>query len=213
MKRPNKETKVCSHCNKLITRNKSDFNPNSRDFYCSKQCRIQGWCKPTILVECLYCKKQFHKKPKQIRSEKHFCNLTCFAKHTNNIGKFQPKISKRSKLEKWLESNLVSQYPNIHFQFNKRKHIGHELDIFIPELKVAIEINGVYHYRPIYGEDKLNKIQKTDQQKVQVCESMGIDLLVINTTSQKTFSEKTSIPFLNLIKEKIEEKIGRGGRI
>lgn len=207
MKRPNKETKNCSHCGKEITRNKSDFDPNSKNYYCSRECRSLGWSKPVYAVECLYCKTIFYKKPKQFKSDKHFCCLPCFGKYTNISEKLQPKICKRSKLEKWIGNQLILKYPTLEFQLNKRKHIGHELDIYIPSIKLAIEINGVYHYRPIYGQEKLDKIQKTDQEKVKTCKSLNIDLLVIDSTPQKSFSVKSSQVFLDEIINKIDEKI------
>jgi len=212
MKRPNKETKICSHCGKEITRNKSDFDPNSKNYYCNKECRSLGWSKPVYGVECLYCKIIFYKKPKQFKSDKHFCSQTCFGKHHNRLKELQPKICKRSKLEKWIADELIILYPSLDFQFNKRKHISYELDIYIPSIKLAIEINGVHHYRPIYGQEKFEKIQKTDQEKVKACKTLNIDLLVIDSTPQRNFSVKSSQVFLDEIINKIDEKISGTGQ-
>jgi hypothetical protein len=35
------------------------------------------------------------------------------------------------------------------------------LDFYFPELRFAIELNGITHYEPIYGEDKFEKIKNS----------------------------------------------------
>ena len=36
--------------------------------------------------------------------------------------------------------------------------INSELDVYVPSLNLAFELNGIFHYEPIYGEKKLNQI-------------------------------------------------------
>lgn len=38
------------------------------------------------------------------------------------------------------------------FKFNDRETIGLKLDIYIPSLKLAFEINGVFHRKNIFGK-------------------------------------------------------------
>lgn len=59
------------------------------------------------------------------------------------------------------------------------KHNGWELDIQFPTLKFAIEINGIWHYKPIRGEEKLIKIQNRDKIKAEVCKLTGIELFIL----------------------------------
>lgn len=56
---------------------------------------------------------------------------------------------------------------------NTRKSIGLELDIYLPELGVAIEINGLYWHSELF-KDKNYHIKKTEK-----CESLGIRLIHI----------------------------------
>jgi hypothetical protein len=50
----------------------------------------------------------------------------------------------------------------------------------MPQLKIGIELNGIIHYEPIYGEDTLIRIQKNDKRKMITCFELGIELIVIN---------------------------------
>jgi len=90
---------------------------------------------------------------------------------------------------------------------NDKTAINSELDIYLPKLRLAFELNGIYHYEPIYGAKKLNQIQNNDHRKFAACYEHGISLCVIDTSSQKRFTEKTSEPFLSLIVKIIDEAI------
>lgn len=81
------------------------------------------------------------------------------------------------------------------------------LCIYIPSLKLAFELNGIFHYEPIYGEDKLNQIQNNDIEKNKSCINEGIKLCVINTSEQKYFKEKSSKKYLNIISNNINTSV------
>lgn len=57
---------------------------------------------------------------------------------------------------------------------------GYEADIVIPAIKLAIEWNGIVHFKPIYGQTKLNKIQQRDAEKQKIASKKGINLLVVS---------------------------------
>lgn len=70
-----------------------------------------------------------------------------------------------SKAEKFLRKKLMeNEYEVI---LHKKGLIAgnHEIDIFLPELKTVIEIDGPQHFLPIWGEEKLNQTIKYDIQK------------------------------------------------
>ncbi len=56
---------------------------------------------------------------------------------------------------------------------------GLEVDISIPELKVGIEWNGIVHYEPIYGVQKLAKIRSLDARKQQNAVERGVLLIIV----------------------------------
>ena len=49
----------------------------------------------------------------------------------------------------------------------------------IPELNLAIEWNGIVHFKPIYGKKKLNRIQELDNEKLKIASNKDINLIVI----------------------------------
>jgi hypothetical protein len=114
--------------------------------------------------------------------------------------------TRRSKLERWLEQKLTQNYPQLEIHYNKTDVINAELDIYIPVLKLAFELNGIFHYEPIFSEEKLQRIRNNDDRKFQACLEHGIELCVINTSSQKYFKEKTGIKFLDIICNIIDMK-------
>ena len=106
-----------------------------------------------------------------------------------------------------IEEKLLKKYSNLEIIFNDRKQIGYELDIFIPSLKLAFELNGIYHYEPIYGNFKFRQIQERDANKFQLCHQNNISLCIIDTSSQKYFKEQTSQKFLNIIIKIIDDAL------
>lgn len=54
-----------------------------------------------------------------------------------------------------------------------------ELDLFIPALKTIIEVDGLSHFEPIWGEDQLKKQIKFDTQKDGIILSRGFRIIRI----------------------------------
>lgn len=60
---------------------------------------------------------------------------------------------------------------------------GLELDVFIEELNVGIEYQGIQHFQPIKhwgGEESLEKLKKRDKLKQQLCKKNNIHLIYFN---------------------------------
>ena len=127
-----------------------------------------------MLVICKHCSKEFLKNFSQIKKQpNHYCTHSCAAKYNNTHRKSGNRIS---KLEIFLQNNLNGFV----FEYNNRTICdGLELDIYIPSLKLAFEINGIFHYKPIFGIEKLEKIIKKDNLKKEKCSNKGILLISI----------------------------------
>jgi hypothetical protein len=173
--------------------------------FCSHKCAKTNF-KTKQILSCTNCNKNFEKFPSQIKRSKlnnHFCSNSCAAIYNNT---HKTKGNRRSKLEKYLEIELIKLYPNLEILFNNNKAINSELDIYMPSLKLAFELNGIFHYEPIYGKEKLNQIQNNDNRKFQACIEQGIELCLIDASKQKYFKEQSSRDFLLIIIQIINEK-------
>jgi hypothetical protein len=146
---------------------------------------------PKTDIPCKQCKKIFKKFNNEVKKyTNHYCSRTCAAVYNNRHKNFGIKIS---KLENFLQKNLKG----FDFKYNDRDVCdGLELDIYIPDLKLAIEINGIFHYKPIFGNEKLNKTIIKDKMKKDLCKLKGISFYIIKDTSHN-FSEKYGYVILN----------------
>lgn len=194
----------CEYCNNIYYKSKNHIHTAlSRKYdpkYCSVQCRIASGKQSVI---CKHCGRKFTKLTSQIkRTRNHFCSQSCAATY-NNLHKCTG--TRRSKLEVYLEQQLINKYPDMDFVFNDKYIIQSELDIYIPSLKLAFELNGIYHYEPIHGINKLSQIQNNDQNKFQKCQQANISLCIIDTSQQKRFTKNSSQKYLEIIVSIIEK--------
>lgn len=167
-------------------------NKSHKIKYCSSKC----W-KTKQKINCVNCKIEFEKFPSQIkRTSNHFCSNSCAASYNNT---HKTTGTRRSKLEMWLEEQLTKLYPKLEIHFNKKNTIGSELDIYIPKLNLAFELNGIFHYEPIYGLKKLDQIKTNDICKTKACHNAKIDLCIINVTGLKYFKPNNAQQYLDII--------------
>jgi very-short-patch-repair endonuclease len=139
-----------------------------------------------------------------VRSKNTFCKQSCAAIYNNE---HKTHGTRRSKLEGWLEEQLTLKYPNLEIHFNRKDAINSELDFYFPSLRLAFELNGIFHYEPIYGIDKLSRTQNNDNRKFQACIEHGIELCIIDSSSQKYFKVETSQKYLDIITKLVTSKL------
>ena len=200
----------CYYCSNTFMYRKKDinetFNPNLHKTgqFCSRNCKclFEGL---TMLVTCKNCDKEFVKSKSQfIKYPNHFCNRSCNATY-QNLNKTTG--NRRSKLEIYIEEQLTFLFPDLPIDFNQKTAIGSELDIYIPSLNIAFELNGIFHYEPIFGTNKLDQIQSNDISKSKACYEAKIDLCIIDTSGQTYFKPSTSQKYLDIINNIINERI------
>ncbi len=200
---------TCEHCRRRFLRSKKEISKAirtdlNRGSFCSLSCVYKSASKRRRF-RCSHCSKEIWKLPCEIRKSKsgrHFCSKSCSATY-NNINKTTG--SRRSKLEKWIEKKLKKIKPGLEILFNDKNTIGSEVDIYIPSLKLAIEINGIYHYCPIHGEKKLKQIQENDIGKKKSCREKSIRIICIDVSKMNNFSEKNGQPYLDRVVSLINE--------
>ncbi len=169
--------------------------------FCSNNCFNPQRKKKT---NCSQCGNYIERNNFEFKKSKnHFCSRSCAASY-NNTHKIYG--TRRSKLEIYIEEQLMILYPNLHIDYNKKEAINSELDIYIPSLKLAFELNGIFHYEPIFGEKKLSFIKNNDERKFQACIENKISLCIIDVSSFKKFKEDKAKKFLNIILEVLEKK-------
>ena len=200
---------VCDYCNEQFQRTKGlgffkTQGFKNRKFFCNNKCQRSERLsrKPKHAIECKQCKNMF--QTYNADDNRKFCSQSCAATYNNT---HKTHGTRRSKLEIWLERQLISLYPNIEIHFNRKDTINSELDIYIPSLKLAFELNGIYHYEPIHSAEQLSKIQNNDKRKFQACLERGIELCIIDTSRFLHFKENKAIPFLTIITDILDVKL------
>ena len=98
--------------------------------------------------------------------------------------------------ERWTSETLVYRIICNLFPHNEvlRHHRpdwlgGLELDIFVPDCKIAIEYQGQQHFHPIKawgGEQSLHKLRERDKRKARICVEKGIHLVSVDYTEPLT---------------------------
>ena len=198
----NKEPNItCTQCQKLFFKWPNELK-NHKNHFCSKKCQMnfQG---VRLDVECKQCGKQFSKEENQvIKTKNNFCTRSCAASYNNTHKSYG---TKRSKLEAYLEEQIREQYPHLELICNQKTAIESELDFYFPQLRFAIELNGITHYEPIYGEDKFEKIQNNDKRKVFACYEKGIELAIVDSSTCSYLNESAKDKYKNLIFELLEK--------
>jgi len=208
----------CEECHGEFTKKKMYVkhqlkvaNPKKMRF-CSQSCRAQydrihnpSPSTKKIVVSCKHCGIEVIKNSCQVaRTKNSFCSPSCATTYYNENRTYGYNVS---KLEVYIKNKLNSLYPTLDIDYNCRMIFGLELDIFIPTLNFAVEINGPGHYIPIYGQDKLDKTMVKDDFKLKVAYAIGLELLVIDTTEQASFKALTSGKFVDMIVNEIDRRL------
>lgn len=178
--------------------------------YCSRSCwdnsrRVEVVCaqcgKPNIIYSSELAKN----------GRRNFCDRRCAATY-NNLHKTHG--TRRSKLERFIEVKLLTDFPDLPMKFNDKDAIGSELDIYVPSLKFAVELNGIYHYQPVHGSERLHAIMRNDALKHMNCRGLGIELMVLDTSSLLRYSEGKALTYYTHIQGilllKLAGSVGKG---
>jgi hypothetical protein len=205
------KTTTCSYCGKSFPTPRNhkymhSIKPHWRSF-CSEDCESKAKTKK-LITQCAFCSKPIAKRFCDVRKSKHklfFCSRSHNASYWN---RHKTSGCRSSKLEDYIFYQIQNKCPNIPVLKNDLS-LNLELDIYLPTLKLAFELNGIFHYEPIYGESKLERMKINDKQKIITCYEAGIELCVIDTSSQKHFTQKSSQKYLDIVLSLIEQTKSR----
>ena len=174
--------------------------------FCSKECSYVSQT-TSKTIACKQCGKSSKKQLRELKKSKtknFFCSQSCAAIYNNAHKKHGYR---RSKLEMWIESEVKKRYPNLEILAVEVTTINAELDLYFPTLKLAFEFNGVFHYEPIYGEEKLKRIKSNDQRKFQACIEKGIELCIIDSSSLEYFKISKAQKYLDIVTSILDQKL------
>lgn len=198
----------CIRCGKTFYLTKKrindTLNPNLRHIH-SDYCSIKCARTKSIKVNCASCGSETYKILSEMlksKSGRYFCSSSCAGTYNNT---HKSTGNRRSKLEIYLEERLSNVYPKLDIQYNKKNAINSELDIYIPSLRLAFELNGIFHFEPIFGQTKLTQTQNNDHRKFQACSEKNISLCVIDTSKMKYFKKENADYFVNIITKIIND--------
>lgn len=101
-----------------------------------------------------------------------------------------------SKLEKFLLDQLLKDGYRV--DFHKEQTLSNtklQIDLFLPSLNVAIEVDGPSHFLPVWGDDVLDKNIKYDNKKSGLILGKGLVLIRIKQTRE--FSKSRALVLYN----------------
>jgi len=105
----------------------------------------------------------------------------------------QKSAKEGSKLEKFLEERLQDSGYSVRMHQIIIPAENLEIDLYIPDLKTIIEVDGPSHFLPIWGEEKLQKQINADLRKSGALLSKGYAVIRVKSLGQESLSKREQI--------------------
>jgi len=109
-----------------------------------------------------------------------------------------------SKLEKFLRTDLTKAGYVIEYHKGDFPDGKLQIDLFVPGLSTAIEIDGPSHFLPIWGPEQLQKTIQADEKKTGLLLHMGLVIIRIKYM-RKTLSQKIKRDVLRMVLEQLDK--------
>jgi very-short-patch-repair endonuclease len=110
-----------------------------------------------------------------------------------------------SKMELYILEKLLSDGYKV--DFHKEQILVNtklQIDLFLPTMDVAIEVDGPSHFEPVWGDDALQKNKKYDTKKNGII--LGRGMILIRIKQSKDFSKSRALIIYNELKELLSNK-------
>lgn len=114
-----------------------------------------------------------------------------------------------SKLEKYLLQELINNGYKV--EFHKEQILSNtklQIDLFLPEANIAIEVDGPSHFEPVWGEEVLQRNQKYDNTKTGLI--IGRKMNLIRIKQEKDFSKSRASVIFSRLMEAIADVENKG---
>lgn len=141
--------------------------------------------------------KQKHKKIWESKSEDERANLQRAA---NIAIRASSKVG--SKLEKFLLNGLLNAGIDTKFHYEQTLvNTKLQIDLYIPTINLAIEVDGPSHFDPVWGQESLKKTKSYDNKKQGLIIGKGMNLVRIKQQMDFSVSRSSIVldRLLNLI--------------
>lgn len=103
----------------------------------------------------------------------------------------------RSQAEELVISLLLSKIKNLQIKRNDKSVLGRqEIDIHLPQYKIAIEVDGICHHKPVYGQETFERVQAADKKKTDKLNELGYTLYRIDISKH---TQATLYPYLKQV--------------
>lgn len=187
----------CENCNITFYKPKNDIltslkgNSQFALRFCSLKCSYEKRTKENhIEIACENCKKLVIKQKSWLKKNKYnFCSRSCSATYQNTHSTL--RNIRKSKAETYLSELIRRDFEHLEVRENVRDILpsGFELDLYLPLLNLAIELNGPLHFFPIHGQSKLDSTRDKDIKKQVEAQTIGCNLIVLDISHFKYLKE------------------------
>lgn len=207
----------CKECRKKWKEDKDNSSSNVKDYYirrgykveddkCTKGRKLRLNINTDRECVCKGCGKTFMSS-----TNRKFCSKDCryhseYAISSSRNGGLKSVItrskSRRSKNEIYFSELIKERFNNV--LNNVKMFNGWDCDIILPDLKIAVAWNGIWHYKRVMKRQSLEKVINRDKIKRKEIEKMNYLFYEIKDLGSfnKEFVEKQFEVFLDYVNSK-----------
>jgi len=211
--------KSCQRCNNVFfVKERENLHPQKLVYFCSRSCANIRNHSVEIKNKIRMSLKKLPKKPKIIKQKikveltckecnKFFivdvdkkqrivCSKTCASKIAGK--KSVISQSRRSKNEIYFAELCSTHFDNV--LTNEPMFNGWDADIIIPNKKIAVLWNGIWHYKKITKKHSVEQVQNRDKIKINEIKKLGYTPYIIQDLGKydKSFVENEFQKFIKM---------------